>query len=213
MCGLILEGVPASGKTTLLKALSSHPHFSPLKFPSRIILSDHHTQRVLEKQNNRGELTPRSALKLLCGHADYIRQRRDYLQRIQWCDPDMEAHRLVFMWERFHLSHVLDFDSISWEDVSGIDAQLADLNARHVILRLKRQEMISRIIRERQDQPHWNRYIRRFGATEDAVADHYSRQQEKLLELAERSRIPRQVIDTGNLSPEDCLREIVDFRM
>ena len=46
--GLILEGISGTGKSSVLRALLRHDFFVQKPFFSSLVLSEHHTQRVLE---------------------------------------------------------------------------------------------------------------------------------------------------------------------
>jgi thymidylate kinase len=61
MRGLIVEGVTASGKSTLLRLLQRH---LADEHPSRtkLFLSEHYTERILEDAKARGTLTFEQAL-------------------------------------------------------------------------------------------------------------------------------------------------------
>jgi type IV secretory pathway ATPase VirB11/archaellum biosynthesis ATPase len=57
IAGWIMEGTVASGKTTLIQALQQ---ILIAKYPPRtkIFISEHYTERVLEDQKASGNLTP-----------------------------------------------------------------------------------------------------------------------------------------------------------
>lgn len=208
--GIILEGIPGSGKTTLLNTIQSGSSSDQNSFQSRLVLTDHHTQRVLEQENTLGTLELRQAAELLYGHIHYLQQRFEYLSNIDWCDDEMKFHHFIYFFERFHFSHVTDFECVHWQDVMEIDAQVAALGAQLVLLVLDYQDIRTRVIQERSTNVHWQNYIRRFGSTETEIINYYWKQQNRLQELAELTKIPVIQINTSHVDVQSSLIKITE---
>ena len=72
MKGLILEGVPGTGKTTLLKSMLRSRRYVDRSFLSTIVLSEHQTQRVLEAKEEEEGLDRHDNVALLESHLAYL---------------------------------------------------------------------------------------------------------------------------------------------
>ena len=77
--GLIMEGIPGTGKTTLLEKLKEKNIGNILMTPSEFIFSEEITQRVLEKQYNNGLLDKSHNIALL---EDIISPLENYQTRL-----------------------------------------------------------------------------------------------------------------------------------
>lgn len=215
--GLILEGVACSGKSTLLRALLAHPSFVHRAGPSAVVLTEHHTQRVLESLASRNTLTVHDNLNLLREHTNYLRGIVSRLAAMShWNDPARANvnPRTVAVIERFHLSHVLNYEHLAWSDVADLDADLAALGLTLCIVSAHPDEIRRRI---HTRGPDWGAFLQqtvqrnhlRDSCTSDAVADYFIRQQDQLLELAARSRLLSAKIDTTAVQPSEAAENLL----
>src|SRR5262245_2300961 len=94
--GVILEGVTCSGKSSLLRALVSHPSFVTRAGVSSIVLTEHHTQRVLESKGPRGVLRVEDNIELLRDHTDYLGKVAGRLGRMtRWREENLSNPRVA----------------------------------------------------------------------------------------------------------------------
>lgn len=90
-----------------------------------------------------------------------------------------------------------------------MDGLLRNLDARLLILTCDPSVLEERIVR--RQSPGWRKYISRYGDTDAAIVNHYLRQQEALVELSSRSRLPCRVMDVTDRSPSEMAAEAWDY--
>ncbi|MBB6479198.1 hypothetical protein [Spirochaeta isovalerica] len=207
--GLILEGISGTGKTEILRAILQSERYRSRSGFSSYIMSEHQTQRVLEKKDREGGLSVRDNLSLLEEHLENISRLKSRLDAMEWCRKNQTAMRIPYILERFHFTHVYQYDHMSWKDVVPIDGKLLDLNCRAVVLTAERDKLADRILSGRDAM--WMNYIKGFGDSDEKIIDHFERQQEELKELAEQSDLDIRFFDTGLNPPEQTAGEILDF--
>ncbi len=219
--GVILEGVACSGKSNLLRALLAHPAFVGRAGGSSIVLTEHHTQRVLESKGPRALLRVQDSVDLLREHSDYLGKIAGRIcQMTHWQKENLRNPRLIAVIERFHLSHVLNYQHIDWEHVGDIDEHLAEIGI-HLCLVITAPEELRRRIRADRTGA-WGSFLSEPGQrgcfaehpSDEAKVRYFVQQQDALLTLAERSRMPKSQVDTTALSPfmaaEVVLRMLID---
>jgi hypothetical protein len=235
--GVILEGVAAAGKSSLLRALLAHPAFVARPGGSCVVLTEHHTQRVLEARGPRAGLRVEDHVALLRQHADYLmglHQRLGAMER--WARERLPNPRLVAVLERFHLSHLLNYQHLAWADVVGIDEQLAAIGFHLCLVTASAPELERRFAADRgegdegpagpeqgaprasRDAP-WGSFLaeegqrHRLAAPPSSAAEaaaYYIRQQDEALALAARSRLPQVRIDTTTTPAEAAAEQVLD---
>jgi adenylate kinase family enzyme len=209
LSGLILEGICGTGKTTLFRALVQSDRFVHKPYLSTIALSEHQTQRVLERQEREAGLSCADNLALLDQHVSYLESLRNRLDQMEWCDNNETPMRLAFLLERFHFTHVYHYPHMTWKDVMEIDYRLAQLGCKVCLLTADDATLEQRLFHGRD--PGWLSYIKRFGETNDEILEYYSRQQQLLLNLAEKSQLPALLIDTSAADVREVIDQILDF--
>ena len=207
--GLILEGVSGSGKSTLLREILRCRTFVDREYRSAIVLTEHHTQRVLERKEQDGGLVTEDHLRLLRRHVGYVEGINRSLCSMDWRERNRVNMRVPYLFERFHLTHVAHYDYLAWQDVDKIDRRLARLNCRVCVLTIDVETMRERII-DRRDEG-FRRYLNRFGSTEELILKHFTDQQHELLELARRSRLPSIELDSSKYPIETIRDRAIDF--
>ena len=82
--GLILEGICGTGKSALLHAILQSERFVRKPYLSAVVLSEHQTQRVLERKEREEGLTVADNLALLDRHVSYIESIYEQLEQMPW---------------------------------------------------------------------------------------------------------------------------------
>lgn len=207
--GLILEGVSGTGKTVVFDKILKNSRFVNRSFHSSIVLSEYHTQRILEKKDRQNELTVEDNLTLLDGHVTYIDSINRYLEQMDWCEEKATDMRVPYLFERFHLTHVYQYPHMDWKKVQNIDDRLVNLNCKLVILKADSNVLGERLFGK--PEKSWQNYLKRFGETEEEIVDNFAGQQKELLEIAEKSALISRIIDTSNSKTDEIVEEIMDF--
>jgi thymidylate kinase len=214
---IILEGVAGSGKSSLLKALLAHPTFVNRPGVSSLVLTEHHTQRVLEGLGPRASLRVEDNLGLLHAHVDYltgVASRLDGMTR--WKDAGLENPRFAAIIERFHLTHALNYAHLEWTDVAALDVRLAQVGTKLCLVTASPDELCKRLASR---GPDWGSFLhepgqrrRLTGAPSALERDRYFvEQQAALRELAKRSTLERIELDTTDLDPSSAAERLLEL--
>lgn len=196
---LIIDGIIATGKTSLITQLQTEPRY--LQHPTRLIISEHLTERVLEgRRPSTGD-----RLAVLRTILQSITGLHGILGESKFAGlPNYAPHVIL---ERFHLTHAAnDIDLGPYLELEGT---MTELSACMVFL-YHRQEMLEARIDETRVQrgKHWCAYLDSFGGRQGAL-DHFRRIQERSWELYSRSTLPKLAIE-GRSEPLDLLsRQII----
>ncbi len=204
--GILLEGIPGSGKSSVFEGLRQAKRVCSRPEPSRHYYSEHATQRVLELAAHRGEFGPRDHLAHLEGILDEIARKRESLLS-RGFEPDGESGFLYIL-ERFHLTHAAYYPYLDWDFLFPLDARLAEMGCRLCLLTVNARALEERIFRDRW--PGWLDYVRRYGETRGGIIEHYLRQQDEYLHMAKMSAMECIVEDTSHCTPDDTLRAVLD---
>jgi hypothetical protein len=207
--GLLLEGVSGSGKTALLRALLDGNDFASGGPLSTMILTEHQTQRVLEKRDREQGLTVVDNLGLLEGHVGYLESLNARLEAMEWCRKGQTNQRVRFVLERFHLTHVVQYEHMTWPMLEDIDRRLADLRATLVLLLVDEAALHDRLFSGRDEA--WLSYMQRFGKTRGKIVAHFMRQQEEYVALADRSSLRSITVETGRLRASEAAHVVLDL--
>jgi thymidylate kinase len=204
--GLILEGISGTGKTALLQSICKNPNLLFKDSLSCLILTEHHTQRIFENLHKCGTLTKSLHLVLLNEILDFILMRKKYLDSMDWCDKSMTQQNLNVILERFHLSHVNIYPHLEWNDVQEIDDKFAELNFTLCLLTIDSDSIAERLIEQRRNIPTWMTYISNLGKSEKEIVNYFVNMQNELLELYEKSKMKKVLIDCSAETIEDTIK-------
>ena len=209
IAGLILDGICGTGKTTLFRSLLQSERFVQRSFLSAIVLSEHQTQRVLERKERETGLTPNDNIELLDQHIFYLEAVQNRLNQMEWCQNNRTNMRVPYLLERFHFTHVYHYPHMTWEHVELIDRRLAGLNCKLCLLTIPEGLLRKRIITNRDSG--WQEYLSRYGETDEEILRYYATQQQRLRGLCERSELEILVLDTSNMKVEDAVNQVLNF--
>lgn len=192
--GLIVEGIPGTGKSTLIRTIQRQERFLKRDTVTSLIFGEEMTQRTLERRTNAGEATAEDHFQLFDELLSLLERQQERFADRGWRGEKGSRH-ILYLLERFHLTHATYYPYLRDADFSDTEERLLRLGARGCLLTMERHVMRERII-ESRPFPAWRSYISRYGENEDAILEHYWRQQEQMREKAERSPLPWLVLDT-----------------
>ncbi len=202
--GLIIEGIPLTGKTTLLTGLQRHPLFLSYAAVSKLIYSEDLTQRVLEKDYNRGFLDKSANLNLLMSITKGLHEHDKMLHCRGFASKD-----LLFILERFHLTHAAYYPYLTWNDVEPIDQILGCLKTKLILLSVDRHTFENRL--SERNNTGFMSYIQRYGSNKEMILDHYMQSQDRYLKLVHQSCLETKIIDSVTSPVSKVLESALDF--
>lgn len=200
---VIIEGVSLTGKTQLIRSVTAHPRYRQRHNLSTLILSEHYTQRHLE---SRPHVATADSLNTLQKGIQTVANLHTLLQDTSWEASGQLAHRMQVILERFHLTHVCSYPTVTWLDVELIDQALASLYAKLLIAYANERTIAVRLSQSSRNQM-WTDYVNGTYGGERAFCTHLMRQQDQYLDLARKSRLPHTVIDLSE--PSDTVVHLV----
>jgi hypothetical protein len=127
---------------------------------------------------------------------------------MDWSARNRTNHRLPFLLERFHFTHVFHY-GLSWEHVRSIDERLAKINCKVCVLEVNETDMEQRIILERD--AGWRKYLQRFGYSNIEIVDYYKKQQVLLLGLLQRTKLEWLRINTSETGIDETVSRLIAF--
>ena len=186
---LIVEGVPGIGKSTLVDALiRRHIDSSePRRIRSFLHLSQSHTYGPLAPFEDNGTLTVAANLALLeriCSVLEWM------YADLQHCDKP--AYVVI---ESLHLTHCLRPGVLTWDDAVSIDARLARIGCKLLLLTGSEDTIWGRSIAARAGSQFLAEYARKFGRTEGDIHAHFVREQSRFLEMFGRSALEKRKLE------------------
>jgi thymidylate kinase len=199
--GLIIEGVTAVGKTAVLGLLQAR---LAVEWPActKVLLSEHYTERVLEDRKASRTLTFQDALRHSGEIVSLLEQLNSWKARGKFLDKSGNAEILVLV-ERFFGSHVANLrlslgenlPASTLQDAVSLYKKIAALGLRVVILTIE-PALIPAAVADTLDRRNdaWRAYVSTLGDI-DAVAAHYQDWQSSLLAFYARleDRVPIEV--------------------
>lgn len=207
--GLIVEGICGTGKTSLIHALTKSPWFVQKSYLSSIVISEHHTSRILERKLSQEGLTPDDHMEVLEFYVQFFEKVHERSSHMDWSARNRTNHHLPFLLERFHLTHVFHY-GLPWEYVQAIDERLAKLNCKLCILEVDEADMEQRIILERHDAG-WQKFLRQFGNSNTEIVAHYKNQQDLFLGLLQKTKLEWLKINSSETLVDEMIPQVIDF--
>ncbi|MGD8190894.1 hypothetical protein ACQCN2_13030 [Brevibacillus ginsengisoli] len=192
--GLIVEGIPGSGKTSTIRQLQKLPEFGQRESTSFLLFGEEITQRTLELRNREGLLSVDDHESLLGELLFPLEQQQKRFAERGWNGEEKDL-QFLFLFERFHLTHATYYSDLAGWNYQPIEERLSNLSAKGCLLVMSPEVMQERIIDSRPFT-RWRNYIARYGDTNQAIIEHYVRQQEALLREVKRSLLDWLVVDT-----------------
>ena len=187
--GLIIEGVVASGKTTFIKELQ---HILDNRHPARtkVYISEHYTERVLENEKAKGSLTAQATIDLASKIVEELESIAAWKSESKFCNNQGNAV-IDSTLERFLGSHYANLKTMNlWDTNSQDESRIIDIYNRLeklgfsvVILKLP-DSMISQAVVSTKlyRNTAWSQYLETIGNDEE-VGSYYLNWQNKLLEF------------------------------
>lgn len=207
--GLILEGICCAGKTSVLRALIGSPQFTEKGFVSSLVLSEHHTQRILEKKEREQGLTTSDNVTLLQHQVAFLESLGQRLEPMEWLDRNRTGQRFCYLLERFHLTHVCHYPHMSWDHVEDIDRRLAAQGCKLCLLTIDDATIEQRLVLNRNEE--WKQYVKKYGSSAGEIVAHYSRQQRMMINLCNASMLEFVEIDTSKMTVADTVANVMNF--
>ncbi|MDP3058252.1 MAG: hypothetical protein Q8N36_02205, partial [bacterium] len=150
MAIIILEGIVATGKTVLSRGIEAHAEWQ--QYPTRTVISEHYTERVLELTSP----TMEDRLALLELHLSSASQ----LHRL-WGTYRFSGNMKTqpqFIYDRFHVTHAAQIGII--EPFLALEEQLQELDTTLVLLVHPPEELAIRILATRHERGlMWKRWL------------------------------------------------------
>ncbi len=190
---ILVEGIPGSGKTTLINALLKEHIQQKNKIGTLINLSQLHTYKpvVFDEDNFYADKT------------DNLNHLSKILNLLIWCvSTANKSSKLLITIDTLHVTHCFRPGNISWTDVDLLDRQLAELDCKLIFLKAMPETIWERAILKRNeaDELYLPKYQKRYGDTLEQVHQYYMTEQEKMEKLFENSSLNK-----ITLSSEDSI--------
>lgn len=187
MRGVILEGIPGTGKSQIYRLLVGE---TAQKNLSLFALSENCTERMLEPLRQASLAESLSILDRII----FVLEGYAQLPCL-----NVSGKNKFFLLERFHFSHCLDIAGMEyWNRYSGIEDKLKSFDAVVIVLTIAPEDIPERTLRQtRKVRPaSWSSYLNTLGKTDTEIAGYYRQQQEQLVALSRRSLLPCHFVDT-----------------
>jgi hypothetical protein len=184
--GLIIEGVTASGKTTLMKALQ-RVLLERRPAATKLVLSEHYTDRLLEEPRRRGEMALGDALGLLEDAILGVRALAKLEAGGKFAGRGGDAGVYVLI-ERFVGSHVAYLarhgvapSAAEHARIAALYEELAAIGVRTVVLRVPDAVLPGAVLATRTHRsPAWRGFLASHG-DDDAIIASFTAWQGALL--------------------------------
>jgi hypothetical protein len=188
-CGIVLEGITGSGKSTLYQRLGRSPRV--LSYESRLFLAQAYTLRMGREAEER-EALHRLVDAVECLHTPY--------QRSEFSARSDARGSLCWVMEGFQYYMALDRLGPA-EDaalVESVETRLCQLGGHLVVLTVEPDAILEQCVLStlRHRGAGWRDFLFRTGGTEEEVAEVLRQRQERLLALVAVTRLPVVRLDT-----------------
>ncbi len=195
--GAVLEGTSAAGKTSVLEALKRGQAERDAE-RSVVILGEHYSQ-ALQRMGGRRAMLPELE------HRRILEERVATLESLnRWArtveSSSWQALALFFVLERFHLNHRVGYDGQEPAWIERLEDRLCDIGAVCFLLTVSPQNVEERIRPRIQGGPQ---------ALQEG-SEKFLEQQDRLLEVARRSRVPTELLSTDDGDWSRCAVSILE---
>jgi len=201
MAIIIIEGVVATGKTLLVKAIEKAPFWQ--ERPTKIMLSEHYTERVLELTSP--GVWDRHAL--LTEHLGLARQLH-----MRYAGSRFRGSRVVeplVIIERFHLTHAAQVGDFA--PFRDIDDALCELGGRLILLHHPPDSLLKNVLATIQERPPmWAQWLRSLG-NEQEIESYFARLQDNCLSFYAQSCLVKQQYRAYSLAPAQIAEAISEL--
>jgi len=182
MAVFVIEGVVATGKTALVKAIEQSTLWR--ERPTKVTLSEHYTERVLELTSP--SIVDRQAL--LLEHLSLAHQLH-----MRWASSRFRGNRAVEPWviiERFHLTHAAQVGDFA--PFRDFDEQLRELGGVLVLVHHPPELLLQNILATIPERPPvWERWLRSLGSDRE-IEGYFLQLQDNCLAFYEQSCLVKQ---------------------
>ncbi len=171
MQGVVIDGVAASGKSTIIQHLN-HKLIEESPWTSKFFLSEHYTQRVLEHLKDSHELTGHHVKSHIRDIIRTLELFQNMLEGSKFSKSPGEADMFVIL-ERFILSYLTDSNFRNGYSIYEIKRDLSKLSffgIKQVALILpedKIRDYIMSTIKYRNEK--WSKYLNSIGSEKQIV--------------------------------------------
>jgi hypothetical protein len=202
---LLIEGIPGIGKSALLRAALRRHCCAQGKPRTVLYLTQAHTYGPVAPSEDAGTLTVEENLAHLEG----------ITATIEWYASVVESEEVAKFFgliDTFHLTHCHRPGVLNWSDVDAVDARLAAIGCRLVVVHGSDETIRTRCIGGRQGTPFIDQYMRRRAGADAGLLDYFRDEQASLLSLARRSRLATLELANDG-TPEDVLDSVYEHWM
>lgn len=185
---LLVEGIPTSGKSTLIDTLvRDRVASAPIRgIRTLVSLTQNHTWGPLVPAEDAGTLTRQDTI----AHLQTVGEHLSWLVRAA-ARGNMPQPFIVV--DTLHITPCVR-RGLEWRDVESLDAALAGLGARLLFLRVSAQTVWRRLFEGEERAAFRDGYARRFGKTPEAMHAYFMREQERMERLYEVSSLQKQIL-------------------
>ncbi|MBS4536933.1 hypothetical protein GOQ27_00575 [Clostridium sp. D2Q-11] len=203
MSGLIIEGVCATGKSTIFNNLIDSNLYRLKK--SKIQLNEHLTERIIENINP----TLDQRINLLEKYVDMFEEVSSHFYNSRFRDTKSKEIIPCYLVERFHFTHAIE--EKSFDSFKNIDDRLKKLNFKVIVLSMEKDCIKDRLEDTfKRRNKMWYNYVMSFGGIEGA-SKRYFNMQERLLEYIDKSSLPVKIVNTTDMKWDKYINEIEEF--
>jgi len=213
MRGVIIDGVAASGKSSIIKYLQQE---LVKTYPqrSKFFLSEHYTERMLEGLKENGHLTAIRVKQHIQNILETLQAYNEMLENSKFKSNPKNAE-LILVIERFILTHLTSLKNRRGYSLNEVQKQFSlakKLNIRQIVLVIPEKDLKERImstIHYRNDD--WKEYLYSKG-NETQIIKSYQQWQNRLKGYANNFSdfIETRIIEITHTNYEQYAKEILD---
>lgn len=189
MAGIIIEGVCASGKSTIMKRLTRRDWY--VEKQNKIQFGEYLTERIVE---NIGPSVD-NRVELLEEYVDMLEKVYFNFYNSRFANTKSERVKPFFLLERFHITHGVE--SKDFNPFIDIDNRLAAMDMKLILLVMDDNVIEKRLLDTFPRRPKtWEKYCLSFGGIEGAT-ERYRNMQELLLSFTKVTKLDTIILNTS----------------